>query len=134
HGARAAAARKNNGFELTLKATPSSAPIFAGSNLISADSLPRGNACIRSAACAARCSALSPAKEERNTVMAWFQTTSGASFRAATLDVSVAAFGGSPAIALERTPEATKATAITAHQWPSERNKHSRPGPNRSVF
>jgi hypothetical protein len=45
---------------------------------------------MRSAACAARCSALSPAKEDRNTVMAWFQTTSGASFGA----VAVAASGG----------------------------------------
>src|SRR5882724_13619140 len=64
---------------------------------------------MRSAACAARSCGLSPAKDERNTVMAWFQTTSVASFGAATLEASDAGFVDSAAIAPEAKPQRTSA-------------------------
>src|SRR4249920_4098231 len=64
---------------------------------------------MRSAACAARSWALSPAKEERNTVMAWFQTTRVASFGAATLEASAAGFVDSAALAPETKPQRTRA-------------------------
>src|SRR5262245_48300644 len=68
---------------------------------------------MRSAACAARSWALSPAKEDRNTVMAWFQTTSGASFAAAAFDASGAGLVVSAAIASEARHQIARAPAIT---------------------
>src|SRR5512132_1648357 len=64
---------------------------------------------MRSAACAARSWALSPAKDERNTVMAWFQTTRVASFGAATLEASAVGFVDSAALAAEAKPQRTRA-------------------------
>ena len=62
---------------------------------------------MRSAACAARSCGLSPPKDARNDVMAWFQTTRVASFGAATLEASAAGFVGwaatAPKAKLERT-------------------------------
>jgi hypothetical protein len=52
---------------------------------------------------------LSPAKDERNAVMAWFQTTRVASFGAATLEASAAGFVDSAAIAPEAKQHITRA-------------------------
>src|SRR4030095_7844405 len=64
---------------------------------------------MRSAACAARSCGLRPAKDDRKTVMAWFQTTRVASFGAATLDASADGFVDSAAMALEAKPQRTRA-------------------------
>src|SRR5678815_673748 len=64
---------------------------------------------MRSVACAARSWALSPAKDERNTVMAWLQTTRVASFGAATLEASAAGFVDSAAMAPQAKPQRTRA-------------------------
>src|SRR6266536_1266885 len=64
---------------------------------------------MRSAAWAARSCGLSPAKGERNAVMAWFQTTRVASFGAAALEASAAGFVDSAAMAPEAKPQRTRA-------------------------